>query len=281
MTAQRSPVFLLLVAVAWLGGAPLPAEAQQDVAFGLSSARELVLPEFADREVAALLTALDGAIVGPRPEPSVDAARHTLWTFAKRLQAGRLSPSQESAVLAHLDHIGRTHPAFRDPIKGASFMVRALTVGKTAPEMTGQDLAGSSFRLSDYRGKVVVVTFSADWCAICRSQHPYLRLMQELYANWPFAILGVETGAAETVQRLKAQHGLEFRSVWDGTGGDAGRGQITTAWNVLGWPTTYVLDADGVIRFVDLRDEDLLKGVRQLLAEHMDRADAAVRRQRH
>jgi peroxiredoxin len=281
MTAQRLPAFLLIVVAAWLGGAPASAEAQQDAAFGLSSARELVLPEFADREVAALLTALDAAIAGPQPGPSIDAARHTLWSFAKRLQAVRLSPSQESSVLDHLDHLGHALPAFRDPIMRASFMVRALTVGKPAPEMMGQDLAGSSFRLSDYRGKVVVVTFSADWCAICRSQHPYFRLMQELYANWPFAILGVETGAAETVQRLKAEHGLAFRSVWDGPGGGAGRGPIATAWNVQGWPTTYVLDADGVIRFVDLRDEDLLKGVRQLLAEHMNRADAAARRQRH
>ena len=281
MTAQRLPAFLLLVVAAWVGGAPAPVEARQDVAFGLSSARELVLPEFADREVAALVTALDAAMVDPEPGPSVDAARHTLWSFAKRLQAGRLSPSQELSVLDHLDRLGQAHPAYRDPITRAAFMVRALTVGKKAPEMTGQDLAGNAFRLSHYRGKVVVVTFSAEWCAICRTQHPYFRLMQELYANWPFAILGVETGAAETVQHLKAQHGLAFRSVWDGPGGDAGRGPIATAWNVLGWPTTYVLDADGVIRFVDLRDEDLLKGVRQLLAEHMDRVDAAARRQRH
>jgi peroxiredoxin len=281
MTAQRSPAFLLLVVAAWLGGAPVPAGAQQDFGFSSPSARDLVLPEFADREVAALLAALDSAIVGPQPGPSVDDARHTLWSFAKRLQAGRLSPLQESSVVDHLDHLGQAHPAYRDPIERASFMVRALTIGKTAPELTGQDLAGRSVRLSEYRGRVLVVTFSADWCAICRSQHPYFRLMQELWANWPFAILGVETGARDAAQRLKVQHGLAFRSVWDGAGGDARRGPIATAWNVLGWPTTYVLDADGVIRFVDLRDEDLLKGVRQLLAEHMDRADAAARRQRH
>jgi hypothetical protein len=34
---------------------------------------------------------------------------------------------------------------------------------------------------------------------------------------------------------------------------------------VVGWPATYVLDAEGIIRFVDVRDEDLLKAVRQLL----------------
>lgn len=280
MTAQRSSAFLLFAVAAWLGGAPAPARAQPDFAFGAPSARDLVLPQFADREVAALLAALDSAIVGQQPALSVDGAGHTLWNFAKRLQAGRLSLSQESSVIDHLEQLGQAHPAYRDSIARASFMVRALTVGKTAPEMTGQDLAGRPVRLSEYRGRVLLVTFSADWCAICRSQHPYFRLMQELWANWPFAILGVETGEREAAQRLKAEHGLAFRSVWDGPDGDARRGPIATAWNVLGWPTTYVLDADGVIRFVDLRDEDLLKGVRQLLAEHVDRADAAARRQR-
>ncbi len=157
-------------------------------------------------------------------------------------------------------------------------MVRALTVGKPAPQTTGRDLNGKPFSLSDYRGKVVVLAFSADWCGICRSQHPYLRLMQELYANWPFAILGVETGARESTVRLKAQAGLTYRSWWDGPGTQTHSGPIASAWNVLGWPTTYVLDADGVIRFVGLRDEDLLKGVRQVLEEHMERAVAAAPR---
>ena len=105
--------------------------------------------------------------------------------------------------------------------------------------------------------------------------------MQDLYSNWPFVILGVETGTREAVSRLKTQHRLTYRSWWDGAGTDGARGPIASAWNVLGWPTTYVLDADGVVRFVDLRDEDLLKGVRQLLAEQADHATEAAPRHRH
>ncbi|OHE82333.1 MAG: hypothetical protein A2107_12325 [Verrucomicrobia bacterium GWF2_62_7] len=97
--------------------------------------------------------------------------------------------------------------------------------------------------------------------------------MQELYANWPFAILGVDSGARESLKRNKTEHGLTYRSWWDPPGDGEDRGTIASTWNVLGWPTTYVLDAAGVIRFVDLRDEDLLKGVRQLLNEHMNRLD--------
>ena len=63
-------------------------------------------------------------------------------------------------------------------------MARALTVGRTAPDAARQELQGNAFRLSEYRGKLVVLAFSADWCAICRTQYPYYRFMQELYSNW-------------------------------------------------------------------------------------------------
>jgi hypothetical protein len=104
--------------------------------------------------------------------------------------------------------------------------------------------------------------------------------MQDLYANWPFAILGVEASTREAAGSLKAQHGLTYRSWLDEPGVEHGRGPIASAWDVRGWPTTYVLDARGVVRFVNLRDEDLLKGVRQLLAEHVDAASDAAARSR-
>jgi thiol-disulfide isomerase/thioredoxin len=122
--------------------------------------------------------------------------------------------------------------------------------------------------LSDYRGKVVVLRFSAEWCGICRTLNPYERLMQELYANWPFAILSVETGSSQqAMKKLKTDAGLTYRSWWDALPEGGGSGPIATAWNVGGYPSIYVLDGDGVIRFVDLRYEDLLKAVRQLVNE--------------
>ena len=280
MNLQRSPA-LALALVASLGVWPGPAVAQQTHQAGPAAPKNLVVPEFADRDVNGLIAALDAALVGRQPEPSPDEAAHALWAFVTRLQTARLTPSQEASVLEHLLSLGRANADYRHPIEQANSMVRALTVGKTAPDAAGQDLQGNAFRLSEYRGKVVVLTFSADWCAICRTQYPYYRFMQELYSNWPFAILGVEAGTREAVSRLKTQHGLTYRSWWDGTGTDGARGPIASAWNVRGWPTTYVLDADGVVRFVDLRDEDLLKGVRQLLAEQADQSAEVGPRHRH
>ena len=71
---------------------------------------------------------------------------------------------------------------------------------------------------------------------------------------------------------------VAHRVWWDQARGETG-GPIATAWNVRGWPASYVLDGDGVIQFIDLREEDLLKAVRQLVDAQADR-DATLRRSR-
>ncbi len=279
MKVRNAFTFVLaaMAVVLWPG----PAGARQHPVFEVPASTELEVTGFTDRELAGLVDSLEAALVRQRPAPSVEDARQTLWSFARRLQAGRLTPSQETAVLSRLLAIGRSNASYQGPVERSSFMLRALAVGKKAPETSGTDLDGRAFKLSEFRGKVVVLTFSADWCGICRSQYPYYRLMQDLYSNWPFAIVGVDTGVAESVRHLKAQHGLTYRSWWDPPEAGSGRGSIASEWNVLGWPTTYVLDAEGVIRFVDLRDEDLLKGVRQLLHERVDGQAVAASGRHH
>jgi peroxiredoxin len=75
-------------------------------------------------------------------------------------------------------------------------MIKELTVGKVAPEITGTDLDGRPFKLSDYRDKIVVLYFSAEWCGICRTQAPYERFLLERYARWPVALLSVQRDPA-------------------------------------------------------------------------------------
>jgi peroxiredoxin len=238
------------------------------VDFGSRPTHDIVVPWFSDAELTRLVTKLDAALVGAKAPSAWGAdAPFTLWGFARQLQTERLTSAQETRVLQHLDTIARTHPESADSVVGARHMVSKLTIGKTAPEITGLDLDGKPLKLSDYRGKVVLLVFSGEWCGICRSQYPYERLLLELYKNWPFAIVGVESGTRESANALHADQGLAFRAWWDGGAGTHASGTIASSWNVLGWPAAYLIDARGVIRFVDLRDEDLLKGVRQLLTE--------------
>ena len=152
MKLQRSSALALALVVS-LGVWPCPAGAQQALGFDPPAPKELVVPEFADRDVDGLIAALDSALVGRQPAPSPDEAAYTLWAFVRRLQAGRLTPSQEASVLERLLAIGRAHADYRNPIEQASFMVRALTVGKTAPESGRPGSAGQRFQSERVSGQ--------------------------------------------------------------------------------------------------------------------------------
>jgi peroxiredoxin len=186
----------------------------------------------------------------------------------ERLQSGRITDEQQARVATHLLEIERQHPADAAMVEAQRRVVGKLTIGKPAPDIVGKDLDGKEFRLSDYRGRVVVLAFSGEWCGACRVEYPYQRLLLELYKDRPFALLSVNSDKdAQVAKRSKADRGLNYRSWWDGYGPKNTEGPIASAWGVIGWPTIYLIDERGIIRFVNLRQEDLLKGVRQLMSQ--------------
>src|SRR5205823_3493279 len=120
-----------------------------------------------------------------------------------------------------------------------------LHVGQRAPDLDGLDLDGKAFKLSDYRGQVVLVYFWGHWCNLCREQYPQMRALSERYRGQRFVLLGVNSdGEREDSRRAVREHALPMRSWWDGDiDGEAAR-----TWEVKGWPTFYLLDGDGVIQ---------------------------------
>src|SRR5688572_22947341 len=64
-------------------------------------------------------------------------------------------------------------------------------VGKPAPEFDGEDFEGRRVKLSDYRGKVVVLVFWSTRCPPCRAMIPHEREMVERFHDRPFALIGV------------------------------------------------------------------------------------------
>jgi hypothetical protein len=94
--------------------------------------------------------------------------------------------------------------------------------------------------------------------------YPHERSLVKKMENKPFALLGVNSDPKEKLKEVIRREKMTWRSWWDG--GDTS-GPIATAWRVEGWPTIYVLDHKGVIRFIDVGGEELDKAVEQLLAE--------------
>lgn len=148
--------------------------------------------------------------------------------------------------------------------EGELFAIRELSEGKVAPEITGSDHEGKPFALSDYRGKVVVLTFSASWCGPCVGMYPQERELIKRLEGEPFALVSVN--ADEDVGTLKksiASGEITWRCWWDG-GMD---GPITTRWGVSAIPEIFVLDRAGVIRRKNVRGDELEKAVAALLGE--------------
>jgi cytochrome c biogenesis protein CcmG, thiol:disulfide interchange protein DsbE len=117
--------------------------------------------------------------------------------------------------------------------------------GKAAPpDLVLKDLAGHEHRLSDYRGKVVLVNFWATWCEPCREEMPSMQRLQEHLAGRPFAILAVDFGEGDA--RIKAfldKLPLKFTVLLDRDGAAA------HAWSVRVLPVSFVIDADQKIRY--------------------------------
>jgi thiol-disulfide isomerase/thioredoxin len=146
------------------------------------------------------------------------------------------------------------------------YELRHLRIGKVAPEIEAEGVDGKKFKLSDHRGKVVALIFWASWCGPCMAEVPHEREMTERFRGRPFTIVGVNgDGDREKAAEVMKRERMTWPSFWNGSEGPSG--PISTAWNIRGWPTVYVLDAKGVIRFKHLRGKELEEKVGELLAE--------------
>lgn len=95
---------------------------------------------------------------------------------------------------------------------------------------------------------------------------PHERSLVKQLADKPFALIGVNSDSdLEKIQEIVKDKNITWRSFWNGPQGT--RGPISTKWGVTGWPTIYVLDSDGVIRYKNVRGAKMDDAITTLLAE--------------
>ena len=91
------------------------------------------------------------------------------------------------------------------------------------------------------------------------------RSLVEKYAGKPFAIVGINSDRErDKLKERMAEEGISWRSFFDGGGTG---GPIASKWNVSGWSTIYVIDAEGRLRFKDVRGDELDAAIEELMGE--------------
>ncbi len=136
---------------------------------------------------------------------------------------------------ANYREVDRLEHAFPRPAKDL--------IGKPAPELSMQTLTGDTVKLSDLRGKLVLLDFWAAWCAPCRDQLPAIAKLYRETKDQGLILLGVNDDET-TEQALKFLQGkpYDWPSLFDGKQKD-GR----TKYKVDGIPTLVLLDKQGII----------------------------------
>ncbi len=95
--------------------------------------------------------------------------------------------------------------------------------------------------------------------------YPHERSLVKRLADEPFALIGVNSDRDKEVLRKRmVEENITWRSFWNG---GSTSGPISTRWNVSGWPTIYVIDHEGRIRFKGVRGEAMDRAVDSLLEE--------------
>jgi hypothetical protein len=95
--------------------------------------------------------------------------------------------------------------------------------------------------------------------------YPHERSLVKRFAESPFALLGVNSDRdREKLKEVMQEENITWRSFWNG---GSTRGPISNRWGVSGWPTIYVMDAKGVIRFKNVRGAAMDRAIEGLLEE--------------
>ena len=129
----------------------------------------------------------------------------------------------------------------------AAIRIAAPVKGYPAPDFQLQDINGFHYTLSDLRGRVVVINFWASWCTPCKIEMPAFQEAANEYDIGDVIILGVNVSNQDDINNaisfLEDQQ-ITFPILLDQTG------SVSNLYDVYSMPTTFFIDAEGVIRKV-------------------------------
>lgn len=179
----------------------------------------------------------------------------------------------ESYILSGVSEDGRLA---KFAISAAKAIPRvSLEIDSPAPEFSMIDFSGKPLKLSDYRGRVVLLYFWATWCKPCIAELPSLSMLYREFgapqgnhdSNDSFEIISISLDHdGDTLKGFVESAQLPWPQLFDGGGW---HNQIAQQYRVSSLPRSFLLDEKGVIRFVDVRASELRKPVARLMEKRI------------
>ena len=122
-----------------------------------------------------------------------------------------------------------------------------IRAGMTMPDFTLNDINGVPVRLSDFRGKTVLINAWATWCPPCRAEMPSLNAFYQAQRDKNFVILAVNVGESKSVAAsFASENNLEFPVLLDQDE------KLMDRWNIHDYPTSILIGKDGTVKMVHL-----------------------------
>ncbi|MBU1343487.1 MAG: TlpA family protein disulfide reductase [Proteobacteria bacterium] len=118
-----------------------------------------------------------------------------------------------------------------------------VAAGSPAPDFSLPDLDGNAVRLSDYKGKLVLLNIWATWCRPCVDEMPSIEKLYNTFKNNDFQVLAasVDTRGKKAVGPFMTFHNLSFKALLDT------EGTLKKAYRTTGIPESFIIDKNGVI----------------------------------
>ena len=139
-----------------------------------------------------------------------------------------------------------------------------LQAGTPAPDWTLKDPQGKTHRLSDYRGKVVVMDFWATWCGPCRMEMPEIQKVSQEFASQGVSVMGMNVWENGDAAEFMKNNGYTYSLLLNAD-------DAATQYDVQAIPALFVVDGKGVIYYSQLGysgDSSLTDAVKRCLSVH-------------